>query len=47
MRWWQWVILAIVLALIFRTMGAANAGSAAGHAAHNVGTAISAFFSSL
>jgi hypothetical protein len=47
MRWWQWILLIIVVALIFRSVGAAQAGTATGHGAHNVGTFISSFFGSL
>jgi hypothetical protein len=42
-----WVILAVVVFVIFRTVGAAQAGSATGHGVHNLGTFASAFFNGL
>jgi hypothetical protein len=42
-----WVILIIVVALIFRTVGPDAAGAAVGHALHNLGTAASSMLNSL
>lgn len=47
MKWWHWLIVVVIAILIFRSVGAANAGSSAGHGAQNVGQFITSFFKAL
>jgi Sec-independent protein translocase protein TatA len=46
-KWWQWILVLIVLYVIFQSYGAAAVGAAAGGAVHNAATALHSFVTSL